>query len=969
MHFRSVSLRSAAVLAVAAVSFCAAIPSRAQAGSPAGPQTGVQTGAVITGTVLDPEAAAVPDATVLLTPQKGAALTAKSQSDGSFSLKAVPAGTYTFTVTRQGFGSFVRQGVLVAGKPIKIDVKLSIEEQTTTITVTANENQVSVDPDSNGSAVVVKDADLDALSDDPDELANELTALAGPAAGPSGGQIYVDGFTGGQLPPKSAIREIRINQNPFSAQYDRPGFGRVEILTKPGTDKLHGQLSVQGMDKSFNTSSPFLGRSNSQPSYHQIFFIGSVSGAISKTASFNLAGSYRDIQNNSVFSGQIASTGLNSGTLCAPGDTTCSSNAYPAALRATFTPSKRYDFSPRLDYAISDRNTLTARYQFEHNDTQNNGIGGLTLATAGYNSFSRENNIQISDSQIFSARVINETRFEFRRAQNSQTPLFTTPTLTVVGSFTGGGSASGTVTSTSDHYEVQNYTSVQLAKNFIRAGMRVRSDRQAQFSTSGANSTFSYATIADYIANRPFQYRITSIANPRVSTHLTDVGFYAEDDWKVKPNLTLSYGIRYEAQGAIRSSHDLAPRISVNYGIPRKSGNPVTVVRLGYGLFYNRFGIGDEINTIVQNGINSVALIDRMPSVGCSPSNTTQCGTQQATSRTIYSFGPSLRSAYNAQFAAGVDQQLPHKSTVSVTYINTIGIHQYFSRSLPSSPTNLLYSYQSGGYFRQNQILVNLRSQITPKFGIFGFYAFTQANSNTNGPNSFQTDSLDPHVDYGRPAFANRSRLFLAGNWTAPFNIAFSPFLIANSGTPYSITTGTDVNGDSIINDRASFSAVQQAGGCTNAANFAFPTPPANDLNNYVRTPVGNCTGPTQFTFNTRIVRAFGFGEKIGGGKGADQGSTGGGPGGRGGHGGGFGGFGGGGLGGGNSGRKYTVSIGAQILNLFNNVPYSPQNGNLSAFNIDPAKNLFGRSQSLAQGPFSSGSAVRRIFLQANFSF
>ncbi len=110
--------------------------------------------------------------------------------------------------------------------------------------VTGDTPGVSVDPDSNVSAVVLTGKDLDALSDDPDELSNELTALAGPAAGPSGGQIYIDGFTGGQLPPKSAIRAIIINQNPFSAQYDTPGYGRVEILTKPGTDKLHGQVFV-----------------------------------------------------------------------------------------------------------------------------------------------------------------------------------------------------------------------------------------------------------------------------------------------------------------------------------------------------------------------------------------------------------------------------------------------------------------------------------------------------------------------------------------------------------------------------------------------------------------------------------------------------------------------------------------------------------------------------------------------------
>ena len=973
MRSRSLMLfPSAATFLLLSAGAFAARSVTAQAGAPAGAQTGVQTGAAVSGTVLDPDAAAIPGATVLLTPAKGPAISAISRGDGSFDVQNVPSGTYTFTVTMQGFGSFVKQGVRVGGQPVKINVKLSIEEQSTTITVTTTDDQVSVDPDQNASAVVVKGADLDALSDDPDELSNELTALAGPAAGPNGGQIYVDGFTGGQLPPKSAIREIRINQNPFSAQYDQPGFGRIEILTKPGTDKLHGQLSVQGMDKSFNTSSPFLGTSNVQPDYHQIFFIGSVSGAISKNASFNVAGSHRTIQDNNIFSGNIASTTPGSGTLCTPGMTGCTSNPYPDSLRAFFAPRTRYDLSPRIDYALTQKNTLTARYQLEHSDAQNQvPNGGLVLPTAGYSSNSTENSIQLSDTQILSAKLINETRFEFRRTQASQLPNSVAPTLTVTGNFTGGGSAAGTQTSTQDHYEVQNYTSVQLAKNFIRAGVRVRTDRTAQFSTQNLNGTFSYATIASYLANQPFQYIVANIANPRVGTHLTDVGIYAEDDWKVKPNLTLTYGLRLEAQGTINSNHDLAPRLSANYGVPRKSGNPVTVLRLGYGVFFTRFNVGDVINTIQQNGLNSTEQIFRAPAAGCSPTNTAPCGTNQIASSTLYQLSPNLRSEYNSQVAAGVDQQLPRKTTVSLTYLNTIGIHQYFSRSLPSSPTSVQYQYQSAGYYRQNQILVSVRSQFTQKFSMFGFYAYNRAYSNTGGADTFQTDSLNSYTDYGR--FQNTSRAFIFGSYQAPFKINISPFLIANSGNPYSITTGTDVNGDSIINDRAMFAPGITGGSCTNALNFASPS---TTTDTYVRTPAGYCTAPALVTVNTRVVRAFGFGPKIGaaassgnqgpGGGGPPGGGRGPGGGGRGGPGGGFGG---GGLGSGSSGRKYTVSLGAQVLNLFNNVPYGTPNGNLTAYSADPTKNLFGRSQSLATGPFSQGTAVRRVFLQANFSF
>ena len=156
-----------------------------------------------------------------------------------------------------GFATYTATGIAMgAVNGMTLNAKLQIGVQSQVITVSSDSVQLSVDPDSNASAVVLTGKDLDALSDDPDELSNELTALAGPAAGPNGGQIYVDGFTGGQLPPKSSIREIRINQNPFSAEYDQLGYGRVEIFTKPGTDKMHGNFQVNGNPSQFNSGNP-----------------------------------------------------------------------------------------------------------------------------------------------------------------------------------------------------------------------------------------------------------------------------------------------------------------------------------------------------------------------------------------------------------------------------------------------------------------------------------------------------------------------------------------------------------------------------------------------------------------------------------------------------------------------------------------------------------------------------------------
>ena len=155
----------------------------------------------------------------------------------------------------------------------------------------------STSPDANASSLVLSGKDLDALSDDPDELQSELQALAGPSAGPNGGQIYIDGFTGGQLPPKSSIREIRINQNPFSAQYDRMGFGRIEILTKPGTDKLHGQASFSDNHSFMDALNPFAA---TEPDFSTQMLSGNVGGPLGKKLSYQINAERRNINEAAV---------------------------------------------------------------------------------------------------------------------------------------------------------------------------------------------------------------------------------------------------------------------------------------------------------------------------------------------------------------------------------------------------------------------------------------------------------------------------------------------------------------------------------------------------------------------------------------------------------------------------------------------------------------------------------------------
>ncbi len=948
-----------------------------------------QTGATVQGLVADPENAVIPGATVTFTPASGKALMTQSRSDGTYVLRGVPAGTYSVTVTMLGFASFVKQSVRIApGQSLTLNAQMAIEEQKQEVNVTAQSAQVSVDPDSNASSTTLKGKDLDALSDDPDELSSELTALAGPAAGPNGGQIYVDGFTGGQLPPKSSIREIRINQNPFSAQFDRLGYGRVEVFTKPGTDKFHGQFNMQGITSSLNTGNPLLNAFNTQgqsfqtqPPYHTIFVLGNLTGPLAKIASFTLSGSHRAIQDNNLVNATILNpTVLDTTLTCPTGQSYCN-YAIPNP-----EPQSRTDISPRVDLQLGEKNTLVTRLQYEVNDQSNVGVGGYNLPSTGYYSSASELELQMSDTQILTPKVINETRFEFGRDPTTETANSTAPTIQVQGNFTGGGANTGSSKDNQIRFEVQNYTSVQLQKNFIRLGGRLRTNQDSNSTTAGTNGQFTYncllstfcnnaTTTSFYQTGVASQFSITQIVHP-VSVTYADLELYAEDDWKARPNLSISYGLRFETQNHLSDHHDFAPRVSLRYGLGSSKKSPKTVLNAGFGIFYDRYLLANILNTYESNGLNQIQTVLVNPPADCTPQDIAACtgGTSKMGNKT-YSASPNLRAPYTIHYAVGVDQQLSRSATLSVNYIRADGVHQFYSQNT-SAPINgaappanspVTYQYESGGVFHQNQLIANLNFR-TSRFSVGGYGVLNDAKTDTNGITSFP--SIDPYNigrDYGRANFDTRYRAFLYGTLSLPYTISVSPIVILSAGTPYNVTLGTDRNNDSVYNDRPILGPpngipVGQALTNTIAGCGSFVSPPPGAA--YTPIPINYCTGPRLFTANIRITKTFGFGpqtgppEAPGGGRGSSGGLAGRGGGGGGGprHGGGPGAI------GTNTGRRYNFAIGVQGLNIFNDVDLSTPNGQLTS-------QQFGRSTQLEGRPFTTSSAVRQIALQTSFTF
>ena len=242
---------------------------------------------VLEGKVLDSTKSSIPGASLVLVPAEGQPITAETDALGEYQFANLTPGQYRLAVSSTGFQPIEIPALVISAGNNHRDFEMAVFLTRQEVTVEEDvPNTVSVDMASNASALVLKEADLQALSDDPDALANELQALAGPSAGPSGGaQIFVDGFSGGRVPPKQSIREVRINRDPYSAEFDRPGFGRIEILTKPGSDRFRGQTFFNFSDAQMYSRNPFA--VNRAP-YQARTYGGNLSGPISKRSSFFL---------------------------------------------------------------------------------------------------------------------------------------------------------------------------------------------------------------------------------------------------------------------------------------------------------------------------------------------------------------------------------------------------------------------------------------------------------------------------------------------------------------------------------------------------------------------------------------------------------------------------------------------------------------------------------------------------------
>ncbi len=950
-----------------------------------------QTG-LLRGQVTDQNGGGVPGAKVTINGPSGLVKTRDTDKSGSYSFAGLPAGDYEVRASAPN---------LELAEPVKVSFKdgaqtlnLQLKVVLAPEKVTVEENgapSVSTDANNNASAQVLRGNDLDSLPDSPEDLQAALVALAGPSAGPSGGQIFIDGFSGGQLPSKESIREIRINQNPFAPEYDKLGFGRIEIFTKPGTDKFKGSVYFNFANQFWNTRNPYAAQ---KAPFRLKEYGGSVSGAINKRASFFL-----DVRRDEVDNGSI----INAITL--DPQTLAIINPFTDMFR---TKQRRFGINPRIDYQINPKNTLTVRYGFIRADIQGAGIGGFNLISRGTNPENTNHTLQVTETAVLGKNVINETRFQFFRTYGPNVANDLSPAIQVLGSFNGGGAQVGHSFDARNSYELQNYTSIISSNHSWKFGARLRRESDDNISPQNFGGTFSFggsdrepsldASGRPICAGQPVLAPVTSIeryrftllmqqigcsaadirrlgggatqfsinaGNPEIAGSQFDVGFFVGDDWRMRPNLTLSFGLRYETQNNIHDRRDFSPRLTVAWapGSRKNNAAPKTVIRAGFGVFYDRFSLSNTLSALRYNGIVQQQFVvtnpDFFPTI---PSIAALTGFQ--TTQTIQQVSPTLRAPYVIQSAISVERQLPFKTTVAITFANAHGLHMLRSEVKPGP----VFVMESSGLYNQNQLITYLNSRLNKDVSLSASYVLNRAMSNTDGLGTFPAKPNDFTGEYGPAATDVRHRFTLTGSVNTRWNVRFNPFVVIQSGPPFDITVGRDLYGTTLFNGRPGIPTdLTKPGLIQTTYGLLDPNPTLDERRlsrNFGR-------GPGSVTMNLRVTKTIEFGPEGSGSSGPPPSGPGSGGGDRRGTPGVFSPGAAQGPSGSRVSRRYTLSIAMSINNLLNHTNPGPIIGNITSPLFGHANQPSGGGGGFGGGGlgFSESANNRRLEMQLRFSF
>jgi hypothetical protein len=823
------------------------------------------------GTVFDQAGAHIVEAFIEL--QGSHIYTTRTNSQGQYRISSIVPGRYILKITSEGFAPYSQEVELKLQHMAPLDVTLTIILNDR-VEIRNDEAVVSTEPENNLSALTLSEEELKALPDDPDKLLQMLSLMAGSNGGAGSAAIYVDGFPqSGRIPPKSSIQMIRINSNPFSAEFSEPGRARIEITTKPGSDKFQGEFAFNFNSSALNARNAFAtSRAPLQIRNYSGYFNGPI---LPKRWDFLFYAGVWQQDENSIVNAIV----LNPNTLL------------PQSFNSTVvTPTSNKDVSLHSSLLLTKEQTLAFGYSYARSEAENQGLeGGFDLPERSFNSLSRNDALRLSLTSIPNNHLLNQIRFQLRDYKFETESLNSDPAILVFDAFNAGGNQGSLLSQISNkNLQIVDNLSYTYKKHTLKLGVRADVVQLRNVNLANFNGTFTFGTDfeRDAVGNpilgddkvpivimplehyrrtilglqgyKPSQFSIT-LGNPLVKLSQWDMSLYAQDDWRVSNQLTLSYGLRYEFQTNLEDKLNFAPRFGLAWS-PEKSRKGV--IRFGAGLFYNRIDPGITLETIRLDGKHQKQILIEKPAFF--PDIPAQFNSG-ALLPTLRMKSGGLNAPYLIISTISYERQLPWKMLGSASYTWQRGIHLLRTQNInspipgmgirPFPDLGQVFQFESTGISTRHELRLTLRTKINRRFNLFSNYILASTKTDTEGAYFAPANSNDLSVEFARASSDQRHRLFLGGSVSLPWKLQFSPFLFISSNRPFNITTGRDSNGDTLFTDRPAFAKSDTPGAVVTRFGIFNPLPKPGDQ----IIPRNFGEGPSQININASFSKTFSF--------------------------------------------------------------------------------------------------------------
>jgi Carboxypeptidase regulatory-like domain/TonB dependent receptor len=734
-----------------------------------------QTG--VTGVVIDSTGGVLPSAQVELKASTGALVSsATADANGAFRFDSVAPGRYDLEVTFEGF---VRTTVRVtigprAPTPLRVTMPLAAIRQEVTVGTTPAE--VKVDAASN---LDTSGVDANAIENLPvfnqDILTTMSRFLDASAIGTNGTTLVVNGVEMNNLMVSaSAIQQIKINQDPYSAEYPRPGRGRIEVVLKPGSQEYHGVGNVIFRDTALDARNAF---ATEKPPERRRVLEGFLGGPLGHSDKTSFTASVRAVADD--VSAIVFAEGPSG-----------------AIEQNVLAPYRNVLAAGTINHQRSTTTSMSLTLSYQNQSQDNQGIGGVTLPTAGTNWSFLERSATYTQQTIFSPSLLNQFRFFYGEEFEPTTSLVPARKLIVLDAFTGGGGQNDQLR-TEHHFTLTDMLTWSAGRHTVKAGINIPDwSRRRSDDNTNMVGTFYFSSLDSYSAGRPYSF-IQQVGDGHVVFLEKVLGFFVQEEIRVNSRLSASLGLRYDWQNYFHDNNNVGPRGSFAFA-PQADGK--TVIRGGAGIFYDRTGPRPIADLIRYNGVQQIKYVVTDPGYP-DPFPPGQGPASQPPSIVQLAGGTQLPSTL--QYSVSVERQLAKATSASVTYTGTRGFHQFLSRDVNAPPPPLyaarpdpdrgvIREIESTGRLVGQSVQFTLRGQLSRHLNTSVQYTLNQTHNDTSGINWMPPNAYDLSLEYARADFDQRHRFNLFGTVNAGAWLNLGVALALYSGRPYSMTTGTD---------------------------------------------------------------------------------------------------------------------------------------------------------------------------------